>query len=170
MTDSVFQDDNTVTFSERLGRSSSFLNLYREGMALVEDAAHYLDGQGRQDAKDLPRVLALAYATESMRLTTRLMQMASWLLLQRAIADGEMQGDTAQEERRRMVLPTPMNVKSDEYYAELPSRLRELIEASHSIFERIRRLDTLLNQESDVDEAPVNPVAGHLDALKNAFS
>ena len=33
---------------------------------------------------------ALSYASESMRLTTRLMQLASWLLLQRAVAEGEL--------------------------------------------------------------------------------
>ena len=42
------------------------------------------------------RSASLRYATESMRLTTRLMQLASWLLLQRAVNDGEMSAEQAQ--------------------------------------------------------------------------
>ena len=43
---------------------------------LVEETAAYLDGDRRQQSKALGRAAALAYATESMRLTTRLMQLA----------------------------------------------------------------------------------------------
>ena len=59
-------------------------------MELVEETASYLDGEGRQESKLLSRNAALAYAAESMRLTTRLMQVASWLLVQRAVREGDM--------------------------------------------------------------------------------
>jgi len=49
-------------------------------MDLVEETAAYLDGDGRTEAKTLERSVSLTYATESMRLTTRLMQLASWLV------------------------------------------------------------------------------------------
>ena len=70
-----------IYFGEKLASSQAFAGLFRDGMALVEETASYLDGPGRQDSKGLERNAALAYATESMRLTTRLMQLASWLLL-----------------------------------------------------------------------------------------
>ena len=41
-------------------------------------------------AERLSRAAALAYAGESMRLTTRLLDLASWLLIRRAIKEGEM--------------------------------------------------------------------------------
>ena len=56
--------------------SELFDRTFREGMELVEAAATYLDGPGRQQSKLLSRNAALAYAGESMRLTTRLMQVA----------------------------------------------------------------------------------------------
>lgn len=74
----------TVKLAERRVFSQSFKPLYQEGMGLVEQAAEYLDGKGRLEAKKLSRTAATLYAAESMRLTTRLMQVASWLLLQRA--------------------------------------------------------------------------------------
>ena len=79
-----------VVFSEKLAASPMFASLFREGMALVEETAAYLDGPGRTDAKGLDRSASMIYATESMRLTTRLMQLASWLLLHRAVKEGEM--------------------------------------------------------------------------------
>ena len=90
MSDKLAQDAGTVSFGEKLAGSQSFSTLFREGMALVEETAAYLDGPGRKESKSLERNAALAYATESMRLTTRLMQLASWLLLHRAVNEGEM--------------------------------------------------------------------------------
>ncbi|MFX6857723.1 DUF1465 family protein, partial [Acinetobacter baumannii] len=71
-------------------------------MDLVEETAGYLDGAGRQESKLLSRNAALAYAAESMRLTTRLMQVASWLLVQRAVREGDMPPESAREERYRL--------------------------------------------------------------------
>src|SRR6187401_1543424 len=93
-----------VNFLARFTASSQFHKVFREGMGLVEETANYLDGPGRQDARLLDRHGAVAYATESMRLTTRLMQLASWLLLQRAIVSGEMTGDDARREKHRISL------------------------------------------------------------------
>ena len=77
-------DAAPIYFGEKLASSQAFAGLFRDGMALVEETAAYLDGPGRQESKKLERSAALAYATESMRLTTRLMQLASWLLLHQA--------------------------------------------------------------------------------------
>src|SRR3974390_3056856 len=79
-----------VLFGERLAASQNFSQLFRDGMKLVEETAAYLDGPGRQESKRLDRSAALTYATESMRLTTRLMQLASRLLLHFAVKEWEM--------------------------------------------------------------------------------
>src|SRR4249919_306628 len=93
-----------VSFGARMAASQAFADLFRDGMALVEETAAYLDGPGRQESKQLGRGAALAYATESMRLTTRLMQLASWLLLHRAVKEGEMSLTQANKERMKVKL------------------------------------------------------------------
>ena len=93
-----------VQFSERLTNSAAFGTLFREGMDLVEETAAYLDGVGRAEAKALDRSVSLTYATESMRLTTRLMQLASWLLLHRAVKEGEMTLTQANREKTKVKL------------------------------------------------------------------
>ena len=104
MADRSHSDTALVQFSERLTNSAAFSNLFREGMDLVEETAAYLDGDGRTEAKALERSVSLTYATESMRLTTRLMQLASWLLLHRAVKEGEMTLSQANREKTKVKL------------------------------------------------------------------
>ena len=82
--------------------SALFERTFDEGMALVEETARYLDGKGREESRGLPRKTAMLYAGESMRVTTRLMQAASWLLVQRAVHEGEMEADAAGSDRYRL--------------------------------------------------------------------
>src|SRR3954462_12940689 len=118
-----------VSFGAKLAGSQAFSLLFREGMSLVEETAGYLDGPGRRESKILERSAALAYATESMRLTTRLMQLASWLLLHRAVNEGEMSLAPANKEKAKVKLSTADSRDPDGILL-LPERLRELIDRS----------------------------------------
>src|SRR6476620_3614642 len=112
-------------------------------MALVEETATYLDGPGRAESKKLPRGAALAYATESMRLTTRLMQLASWLLLHRAVKEGEMSLAQANREKAKVKLST--GTPSEQNNVELlPEQLRHLIAESRRVEAAVRRLDVTI--------------------------
>src|SRR5579862_8694564 len=129
MSDRSVDELQPVLFGERLAASQNFSLLFREGMKLVEETAAYLDGPGRQESKRLDRASSLAYATESMRLTTRLMQLASWLLLHRAVNEGEMSLAQANRERMKVKLaaeerPQDANIKL------LPIALQDLIARS----------------------------------------
>src|SRR3974390_3477930 len=104
MSEKSLSEVQPVSFCARLANSQTFTDLFRGGMGLVEETATYLDGTGRQESKKLERAAALAYATESMRLTTRLMQLASWLLLHRAVKEGEMSLAQANKEKSKVRL------------------------------------------------------------------
>src|SRR5512139_1134813 len=118
--------NGAVWFGARLAGSQAFADLFRDGMKLVEETAAYLDGPGRQESKQLERAAALSYATESMRLTTRLMQLASWLLLHRAVNEGEMSLAQANKEKTKVKLTVGEPADIDTV-AMLPERLRDLI-------------------------------------------
>jgi regulator of CtrA degradation len=161
-------ESETVSFSEHLANSQVFTALFRDGMALVEETASYLDGLGRKESKRLQRSAALAYATESMRLTTRLMQLASWLLLHRAVREGEMTLVQAKQEKVKVKLTvTP---PTDEHtLAMLPERLRDLITRSRGISERVNRLDATIYAPPPTLPLLGNPVERQLGLLKAAF-
>src|SRR4026208_1636530 len=136
--------NGAVWFGARLAGSQAFAGLFRDVVALVEETAAYLAGPGRQESKKLSRNGALAYATESMRLTTRLMQLASWLLLHRAVKEGEMSLAQANKEKAKVKLSTVEH--SDEQNLKLlPERLRGLVQRSKALQSAVRRLATRLH-------------------------
>jgi regulator of CtrA degradation len=161
-------ETSAVSFSERLANSQVFATLFRDGMALVEETASYLDGGGRQESKKLERAAALIYATESMRLTTRLMQLASWLLLHRAVKEGEMTLAQASKEKSKVRLAScePGDAKS---LAQLPAKLQELITRSIKLQAEVRRLDATMHAPPPVKVAMGNPVERQLGLLRAAF-
>jgi regulator of CtrA degradation len=162
---------DAIPFIHRLALSGAFKDLFREGMTLVEEAAAYLDGPGRAESRALSRPAALAYSTESMRLTTRLMQVASWLLLQRAVNEGELTSSQAQAERVRVKLSRQEYGCAPEVFEQLPPALRSLSKRSLRIQERVIHLDQgLVGAHSLETVAMPSEVASQVERVRNAFS
>jgi len=159
--------NGAVWFGARLAGSQAFADLFRDGMALVEETAAYLDGPGRQESKKLSRNSALAYATESMRLTTRLMQLASWLLLHRAVKEGEVSLAQAHKEKAKVKL-SGVEHADEQNIKLLPERLRTLIQRSKALQSAVRRLDTTIHS-SPARADRGNPVERQLGLLRAAF-
>jgi regulator of CtrA degradation len=143
--------------------SEVFDRLFKEGMGLVEEAAAYLDGPGRSASRKLNRELALVYAAESMEVTTRLMQAASWLVVQRAVREKDMGVDEAGDEKYRLAAPgTPHPVDR----GVMPAELCSLIDKSRAMYERVWRLDSQLY--SDTPQPTDNPVMRQIERLRSA--
>lgn len=163
----------TVRLTERRVFSDSFKPLYNEGMSLVERAAQYLDGDGRLAAKGLSRAAATLYAAESMRLTTRLMQVASWLLLQRAANAGEMTRDQVVSEKAKVRLDTPSATRDTLGWDELQEDFRQLVDQSLRLQTRVKQMDDEVYGNKVSEPLPVsrrpNPVSDQIDLLKTAF-
>lgn len=132
---------NTISLADHMANSGQFKALYAEGMGLVEETASYLDSTGRTVSKALPRMAAVLYAAESMRLTTRLMQMASWLLLQRAVNNGEMSRDQVMAEKNKVRLDGFNCDRSAAGWTDLPEEFRDLVERSLRLQNRVAILD-----------------------------
>lgn len=157
-----------IAFGERLAASEAFSALFRDGMKLVEETAAYLDGPGRQDSKKLVRAAALSYATESMRLTTRLMQLASWLLLHRAVNEGEMSLAQANKEKTRVRLGD-LEIIDDDVLSVLPEQLVELMQRASRLQADVRRLDATIHAPAPASAGRANPLDRQLGLLKAAF-
>ena len=149
-------------------KSELFERTFKEGMGLVEETAAYLDGPGRAASKRLSRAAALAYAGESMRLTTRLMQVASWLLVQRAVRDGEIQLIEAASDKYRLISREPQAAPAFAGSDELPEALKTLIERGGAIYDRVRRLDETMYGDNN-SGAGGNSVSDQQAKLAAAF-
>ncbi len=170
-TDREDHGGETVDFAARFAGSETFRALFREGMDLVEETASYLDGPGRAESRGLSRAASLIYATESMRLTTRLMQLASWLLLQRAVNEGEMTQEQAGLEKTKVRIEDRGGDRSGPGWDEVPVTLRDLVDRSRRLQDRIRRLDDAIyaDEAEKAATAAPNPVADQLGLLAHAF-
>jgi len=159
-------EEIVTTGAETFVQSELFARTFREGMTLVEDTANYLDGEGREASKILSRDAALSYAGASMRLTTQLMQIASWLLVLRAVREGEMALQEAAEQKYRLAVSSdPQTNLAGE---GLPEQLISLIEGANQLFNRIARVDADLFAVEEKLPGE-GDVAGQQRALHKAF-
>ena len=159
-----------ISFGQRFAASEQFDAVYREGMALVERTATYLDGPGRREAKGLQSPLTLTYATESMRLTTRLLELASWLMLHRALKDGEIDQQQALVRRQRVKLAPIGRAAHVKGFDELPAGLRNLIHHSFALNDRVTRLDLAIVTGVEPAAAQDNMVVAQVARLEAAFA
>ncbi len=146
-------------------QSALFARTFREGMALVEETASYLDGEGRAASKALTRDSAMSYAGASMRLTTQLMQIASWLLVLRAVRENEMALAEAAEPKYRL---EAAGGGEDYDLSGLPEKLLMLIENAGQLYGRIARLDADIFKPEAGEESG-GDVALQQRALMEAF-
>ncbi|MBL8566124.1 MAG: DUF1465 family protein [Hyphomicrobiaceae bacterium] len=165
----------TISFGDLFQASEQFDQVFKEGMQLVEQTAAYLDGPGRREAKALQPPASVLYATESMRLTTRLLDLASWLLIRRALKEGEISAEEARKKRQRLKLQAlgrPSHIKG---FTDLPQGLRDLVEASFKLQDRIAQLDRAMQDpaagaaESQGVTHNANPVGDQMSLLAAAF-
>ncbi|MEM8750872.1 MAG: DUF1465 family protein [Pseudomonadota bacterium] len=161
---------NPVRLAEHFAASQKFAELFSGGMDLVEETASFLDGEGRAAAKGLSPAAAGLYGAESMRLTTRLMQLASWLLLQRAVGEGEMSVEQVIDEKKNVRLDQLPSRRLGSGWDELPSQFISLIDRSIALQKRVRTLDDeIYRRGTDEAEQADNPVASQHALLETAF-
>ncbi len=160
-----------VNLAEHFANSDKFCELFAYGMDLVEETAAFLDGEGRRAAKSMSKEAQAIYGTESMRLTTRLMQLASWLLLQRAVAEGEVTAEQAQVEKKNVKLNQLSTRVENKGWDELPEKFVELVENSTRLQRRVKRLDAEIYGATAEPQAATsaNPVAAQRSLLETAF-
>jgi regulator of CtrA degradation len=162
------EDESLHDFTlQKFTGSALFERTFDEGMSLVEETARYLDGKGRAESRELPRKAALLYAGESMRVTTRLMQAASWLLVQRAVHEGDMEAEQAASDRYRLGSKEICFGGHGHDTEILPKTLQDLLARSDNLYRRIARLDDVLFGNGKGLKGPA--VQAHMDRLQEAF-
>jgi regulator of CtrA degradation len=96
------------------------------------------------------------------------MQLASWLLLHRAVKEGEMTLTQANREKTKVKL-SAADPGPDEMIDKLPQQLQDLITRSMALQGKVRRLDATIHT-APAERAPIgNPLVPQLNRLKAAF-
>ncbi len=141
--------------------------LYMEAMEMAEEARLYFDSceaAGHEIEEPLQRV---AFACESLKVTTRLMHVIAWLLSQRAWQRGEISDAELIADQYRLGHATPSAATLVETF---PFAARVLIEASQELYERVLRVQARIDR---MVQAPgqycASPARALLDRLNTAF-
>jgi regulator of CtrA degradation len=98
------------------------------------------------------------------------MQLASWLLLQRAVNEGELTAESARTEKEKVRFSATPTERGGPGYEQLPQRLRDFIAKGDRVFARVQQFDKL-ERGGVPDYAPATQggIADQLSRLKAAF-
>jgi regulator of CtrA degradation len=96
------------------------------------------------------------------------MQLASWLLLHRAVKEGEMTLGQANREKTKVKL-SAADPGPSEIIEKLPLSLQDLITRSMALQTKVRRLDTTIHAPATERASIGNPLVPQLNRLKAAF-
>ncbi|MDH3230817.1 MAG: DUF1465 family protein [Alphaproteobacteria bacterium] len=118
-----------------------FRGTYEEAFDLLVEARNYVEHRvpAFRYSEDPPDPVAMT--TETMRLTSRLIQVMAWLMAQRALQDGEIAEAEFVEDRYRLEGHDVCLRRAIEDMDDLPEGLNDLMSRSYELYNRIMRLD-----------------------------
>lgn len=134
---------------------------YSEAMELTVSVAGYL--RRREKQKNSARMIAV-HARENMRLSSCLMQVMAWFMVQKGLLNGEISLQEAGSERYRLEGKSICLQPEGEGADELPDEFRAYLERAVDIYRRAERMDRMLYGKGD--EVPQNAVHEMMNRLK----
>ncbi|WP_332065759.1 DUF1465 family protein [Bartonella sp. CB189] len=164
-----YDEDEPIIMIEHDAFENAFNRLYEETMTLIEETAVYIDTEGKLAARSLSAESSAIYAKEAMYLSTRLMQIASQLLLLRAEREGEMAPEQIKKEIAKVSLHTPTLKLKSAHWEELPEVFRYFVARSLRLEERMHYMNYGKERISSRALDDDNPVGKQIELLKTAF-
>ena len=79
-----------------------FGGTYDEAMTLMVEARTYMSYVEQRERRKVEAMAGLRMSCEAMRVTSRLTQVMAWLLMQRAVHEGEIDSAAALTEENRL--------------------------------------------------------------------
>lgn len=118
--------------------------LYAEALALADEARGYFAQTGQDDRLDLEPMERVLFSCESLKVTTRLMHVISWLMVGKAVAAGEMTPAEACVPERRLGFVEGSDETKEPRLTRLPAPALALIRRSRELYERVSRIEASL--------------------------
>lgn len=125
----------------RMRQPPFFRRTYDETMDLMIEARNYMAFVERKERQRASVNTGLRMSCEAMRVTSRLTQVMAWLMVQRAVEEGEIPADAAMAEENRLA---GQDVCADESHLAdeaLPGGLRSLMDRSYRLYMRVARIE-----------------------------
>lgn len=119
---------------------------YNDAYSLLLEARNYMANILPVVREGLDAEARLHTTYHSTRLTTRLLEIMSWLLAQKAVQRGDMTLTESRAQGFVISNDATCQFQDGELSDMLPAGLRSLMERSHALYLRLARLDGLVAQ------------------------
>ena len=132
-----------------MNQSSLFIDrLYKETLQLLNEARSYIHFAETSNEK-LESKARLRVSYETLRITARLSQVMTWLLTEKAVANGEIPENQARGEGFAIYGGDfCADDASEEDLALLPAGLIDMLQRTKSLYNRALRLEEMLKTSS----------------------
>ena len=124
-------------------------SLYTQSLLLAEDVRDYFDEAGRVERASLAPLERVRLSCESLKITTRLMQIMGWLLTQRLVQAGKLDEVNVSKSQRRLGIGP---LTEQQTFSSMPVRARYLITMSITLHQQVERLG--VDQEDVAEQEP----------------
>lgn len=143
--------------------------LYDEAVDLADEARSYFGLNSKGDRTGLDPMDRLLYTSESLRISTRLMHVISWLLVRKAVACGEITEAEGMEPERRLGDRDLCRASDLRDLRRLPPMVASLALRSQALYDRAARMEDSLLRRIDGDAGLENPVAKMLNRIQSTY-
>ena len=130
-----------------------FSRTYDETMDLMVEARNYLVHSERAERNRQDSLVGLRISCEAMRVTSRLTQVMAWLMMQRAVQEGEITSDQALAENNRLSAGDVCLDVSHGEDMQIPVGLRSLLSRSFRLYLRVSRIERQIIDRSELPMA-----------------
>ncbi len=113
---------------------------YDETMKLMAFSRDYFSTRGHIEKSKLSTEDSLAYTLAMSTITTQLTSVMSWLLMCRAVQEGEITTEELKDDEFRMA-EYDLNFEEGSCFANLDNTIKELFKRSSSLYNRVKRME-----------------------------
>ena len=146
--------------------------LYIDALVMADEARSYFDRDRKVVGRAGP-VQRLSFTCESLKVTTRLMHVISWLMAQKAWQRGEITREGLKDPKYHLGRAAPTDERD---VSSMPVEARELVRDSQALYERVQRLQKQLLMETGPARTAavalptgVGPARELMERLEKAF-
>lgn len=125
-----------------------FTKTYDEAFALIVEARNYMRHMEPRERRSAAGSDGLKFSCEALRVTSRLTQVMAWLMMQRAVQDGEVSLDEALRDDNLLSGQEVCLSVAAAGNLDLPAGLRSLLDRSFRLYERVWRLERMVLSRS----------------------
>lgn len=120
--------------------------IFNETLGLLFEAHNYFQDHSTEEQSALSVHGRLIYSSEMTRVTMRLTSIMAWIMVRKAVFAGRISEEDAARQYRLEARDECLLFDS-EGLEHLPYYIGYLAERSHTLFERVSRLETMLDEQ-----------------------